>query len=520
MRKVLLESNLGVSLTRANAGELGLKFIIGAIGVVVMGSVIAPSSFGLAVFALLALMVVPLSVLALVHRQRGTLALLGTLMFIDLFKRLIFWQPDSASRTLMYTILLLPDLLFGALVLNLLHGLLISHRIRWKWSSVDALAMGFFALCTFSSFSNPVVPLSAKVAAFERQAMPILMFFIGAQTLSSIFALRGARKVIVLGGLLVAIYAVQQFTLGFTSFERNWFEATREYSIAASNIAVNLEWFGYFRGFATLPDHVSLGLLMGLCISMLWLIKDRELPGIIIIPVTLTLGLALLVSFTRLAYLALVLTAIIYWLLSWRPMRQPLGITLTIALVPFPIVVLFQRLYTSGLLATQNPYLSRIFDTGTLSARLAWAEQLPEAIRRGGLLGQGLAYTPLIGPKFGLVVESLYSHNMLIDLIEQLGLLGLLLFLLFTYRLFARSFRLIGTAEPRRARDALRLLTAVIMSWIVVGHINYAVFFSGPLLSYLFWGLCGAVAHFHASQPALRVASESWERPIQSSTPL
>lgn len=420
------------------------------------------------------------------------------LPFIDFLKRLTFL--DSEPRSAQYLMLIGPDILLVMIVLKLL--LLVLHSpVRRRWSHIDLVLSLFAAYSLLSALTSPGASLSARVASAGMRVWPMAVYYVAAIYMNRPAWVSRFLKVTFVLTLVVALYGIRQFFFGLLPFEEAWLVQSTG-SRNAAHLKYDLEQ-GVFRTFGTMDSHSSYGLFVGMGLVYAWVYR-RRLGFILWFLVSLILTLGLLVSFTRFTWLMPPLAFGFIFLFSYRRITplfslmhlRRAALLLTGIVGSFLVFYLIMGgLYGQRLVRTSNPYLQRALGTGTLEARLQFTEALTSGYSFS-LFGRGLASSGYFASKFGFKSEDINFHNIFIDIADSLGLIGLALFLIFLYLFIRRVILVVESEGDRYIRRILIANLALVLSMITVGHFNGITFYSGHVIPFFFWALCGILAHF------------------------
>lgn len=426
------------------------------------------------------------------------LLFLGLLPLTGLLKRLVFLDP-RASIEAMYLVLGMPDLLL-AIILTKVSYLIIKRILKPRWGKADLMVAGFFGISSLSVLLSRGVPAVAKLATWEMCVLPMFFYLVGATLLSEIGLAWKFRQLVTRLGIVVAIYGIQQFLLGFWPFEQRWLKSVSG-SSAIFHIQYAMEKYGFFRVFSTMDSHTDYGIFVGMALVLFLGIRRRTTP-LMTAMVSVILGFSLLLSFSRTMWLMPVTFGICCFalsgrmikpLLDLRRLRQPILWILALVLSYFIVVVILANLYGKQLVQTSNPWLLRVLETGTLAARLRGMSLLSQG--RVTLFGQGLATTGFIAQKFELQTQYVGTHNIFLEILELLGVVGVFCFILLLLFLLKRSFLLIDDSDNPWYKRYRIVLTALVVALVLVGHFSGPVFYWGKTLPYYFWGLCGMIGH-------------------------
>lgn len=422
------------------------------------------------------------------------------LPFVDLLKRMVFLDPN-ASSTNMYAILFTQDLFLLAILSKVIINI-INQTVRVKIQAVDIAVLMFALISAASAIATSSVPITARIAAIGMRVWPMITYFLAASYLSDPDSLKRIWRLTLILGIMVALYGIRQFFFGVLPFEAFWFE-----NASTSTDALNLQFsatLGVFRTYGTLDSHDSYGIFLGICLIFAWVWK-RNLGLVKWLLIFLVLAFGLVLSFTRLTWLMPVLAAGFIFFFTYsrvrpffslRNLRKPslllLFITSSFGIIYIALSFLHGVRFFS---ATSNSYLERAFDTGTLEARLRGNRFLSENTDFS-IFGNGLASSAYFARKFEYVSTVENYHNVFLDMISEMGVLGLFFFLVLLYFLFKAGITSIVYQRDPNNRMLLVGLFGLILAMMMVSHFNNAVFYFGRAIPVYFWSMTGILAHF------------------------
>ena len=444
------------------------------------------------------------ALITVVLPARSQLLLFWTILpFVSFLKRIVFLD-DSAGTTQMYLVLAAQDIVLS-LILFKLFVTTLKSGMRIRLSSVDISVILFGAYSLFAALllsSN--APLSARLAAIESRVLPMVMFFLTANYLNRARDVNTVSRLLVGSSVIVALYGIHQFFNGFLPFEEAWFTRAST-STNAARLQYEIYQSGVFRTFATMDSHGTYGLFLGIGIILAQ--SQRFRTGVFVWGTSsLILALGLVLSFTRytwimppiaVAFVVLFQYGKIKPLFNLRRLRKGSLLFLAVTGSFFLIYLIASNLYGRQLVTASNPYLLRAFGTSTLYARLQWTSLL--STRNISLLGNGLATTVFFARKFGFATNDIDYHNIVVDMLDSMGIIGLGLFSIMLYLLSTRAITNIEIQRHRQQRRLLATLFGLILAMLIVSHFNGAVFYYGRAIPYYFWGICGMVVHYNWS---------------------
>ena len=447
---------------------------------------------------------------------RGQLLLfLAYLPFVDMFKRMVFLDANS-SPTNMYFVLVTQDVILLAILLKVLLSIT-SHRIRLRIRSVDIAVVIFAAISVISALITPEVPLSGRIAAIGLRVWPMVTYFLAALYLNDPDSLRRFGKLTLILGVVVALYGIRQFFFGLLPFEELWYEEAYTSSDVA-HLRYSAE-VGIFRTFGTLDSHTSYGLFLGIGLILAWAWK-RNLGLLEWLLLSLVLAFGLILSFTRFTWLMPLLAAGFIFLFTYRRIRPFFSLlnlrkaSLLLLLVTglFGIFYLaMSSLYGVQIVsAGSNSYLKRALGTNTLEARLKVDSFLGENADLS-VFGNGLAGSEYFARKFDFVSSDVNYHNIFVDMVDAMGVVGLVIFMLLLYLLIRAAITSIDYQTNPQTRTLLVALFGLFLAMVTVGHFNGAVFYFGRALPAYFWTICGILAHFDRPVPISQLGKNAIE---------
>ncbi len=471
--------------------------------------IVSPNQ-GIGVIVLLTMFV---GLLLLQSTQVAVLGLLALLPFIDFFKRLVFVEPMQ-STAVMYAPLFLTDVLLAGILL-LSWPQLAKRLVPSRFPKLDLWVLLFIGWATLSSliFTNPQIPLFNRVSIVELKVVPIFMYFVGAIWLSNRQMSEHWARIVVVAALVATGYGIVQFWRDLFPYERAWvaaFEAGQINSAAVRHILLDRRVLGFFRVFATTSDHVSFGAFLGVAMWFWYgILPGKRTPLFLIGMLFLSIGIFL--SFTRMVYILPIVIGMVYFLLYYaeirpiinlRKVRTPLVVITLLACSYLLFALIFTQLYGTKLFGGygDNPYLKRLLNTSSLEARLRTDDLFSQD--RLSLAGHGLSATGQNLRRSGVIgmdnndTQDVNFHNMFFDMAEEMGLIGVGIFLGLLYHLYRNSLNYVNAKMlPSNRRIPITLLS-IITGLLIIAQIDRALFWAGELWPYYFWAMVGAVANF------------------------
>lgn len=459
-----LPAPAGLALSRSRLEDAAIAAGIAAIAV--LGGAFAVRSLQAA--AALALLVLLLAVYS--HSRRfGLIGLWSVWLLSPLLRRVLALAGDTPLAD---PLALLPFVATGMLAVLELRRSTLSREAR---TTLGLATLGFLIGAPMGMLADPLAfgfGITAYLAAV------------------SAFALgwgdgrEGGRltlvEVLAYGLPLLAVYGILQYFLPLTDWDSTWVE-----SVDLGSIGSPQE--GHVRIFSTLNSPGTFGLVLAVGIVLGFGLRRRGAVGLLS---TITLIVALALTFVRSAWLALTLGALVFAAAArGRGAGRLVGI-IAICLVGLIVV--------GGSNPTTRAFTQRVTSLGDLEkdesaqARFAFTSQLlPTAV--GQPLGAGVGQAGLSvrldeGSSEG---ESLMTtDNGYLALLYQVGLLGFLLVALAMAMSVRAAIRALADSAAGSAR---RQMNAAILAGLVTLLVAQA---AGDMLygisGAIFWYLAGA----------------------------
>ncbi len=408
--------------------------------VLLLGRLINPV-FLAAIFVMLAGVV-----LAYFRPFTGFLCYLVAIQVVDYFKRLLlaFGNPSLIEW---YGILLLPDLVLFAVLVGVLAAGERRSAERARGRKYLAVASG---LCLYAGWYTvrtvwTAAPMVNTVGKWKLVVPYFICFYIGQRLLVSKGALCSMLKVLGVSIGAAALYGLYQFFFGLTSFEHRWlFEGYT--SLDTSTL---LYGEGVPRAFSFYSDADTFASTLA-CIGTLLLFSRRmfgrwwwnslALLGLI--------GGGLAATVVRAGWLHAFFGGVAYFWTQSRA-RTVRKIVVLLGLVGFLVAAGWWAISSAA--GLDIPFLARAVTLGTYNARTTGYRNMLEMGIAGFIAGEGVATMPgsvkdLSG---GRADEGFVGHDLISDLLYELGWIGLGLFMFVIVRtLTGRSPDFLGEMGP------------------------------------------------------------------------
>jgi len=362
--------------------------------------------------------------------------------------------------------------------------------------------LSFFVFSALSAFwaTNPV--WSIRKAVFFATIIPI--YFLTIYFVSSKEILEKISRIFILSGFLASLFGIlqflSQFFLSLSSIYNFWAYKASMFLYGqnfGTVIIDNQSWFvniagkDYFRAISFFPDPHTFALYLGILIpfSLGYFFYKSKIKDKKNIFYLITMLLALLFTFSRGAYFGFFaalffITFILFLRFKIRPSKKQIYIGAAILLSGILVVsnTVFGERFISSFSLTEVSNVGRL---GIWKTSFVVFEKNP-------ILGAGLGNLPIFFDPTASVKSPINAHNTYLDILSELGIIGLLLFGLIFKDIFKNSF-LSGTDKERYLRYGI----ATSFIWFFVHSFFETSLFSVPVLSALCFLLALAVILKH-----------------------
>jgi hypothetical protein len=451
-------------------------------------------SWSLSLVLLAALVVIAIPSVASTDMSTRLATFFALLAVCDFVKRLTFLAPDQAIWS-QYVTFLFP---FGYYCAFILVPFGLSRRLLLK-SRANILTVLYVAVAMVNTWLAADFTFASKLTATALLIVPWTMLLIAAAYSE---ALHRVARVLLICGLVSAVYALSQLAFGPTVVELRWAEAVGEFSIGASHLAsslaANVPQHQIWRVNGLQPDALTFGILTITALASCQVLRcSRSMRAGLGWCASGVLALAITACLVRTIWIACIAFVAFSWLAyRLRSLLRPK--VFVVCLVSLFVLSDLSSAYLreqAGLVPTvDNPYMNRAMVLGTVDARKNALQHFEEVVPRRLLFGSGYAASSWVGGKFGADealqkdLASLTSHNVILELLWYVGLPGLFLFILLLYEIARCAHVALSRARPAERRT-LAVIIGYVVAMFVTGLGNGGVF-----LSFYFFFFSGVLA--------------------------
>lgn len=393
-----------------------------------------------------------------------------------------------------------PLLIDIVLIIVLLVGLAIRFRNNHpNVGFLDLLALLFIFIAVIEIFNPNIPSFQAGIEGFRKFSFMMIGFFIGRYVVETVTAIKRIVWVILIVSFILALYGIKQYMIP-TALDYRLIDLSN-----ASRVTFMMG--GHIRAFSTLsgPFHLGIYLVVSILLLLAIFLRNRRFWFLALI-LGIPQIIALLMTVTKSNWGALIAGGMVLIFLSARrPLRLFLRMTLlsivAIGLI-FGALQVTQsipefRTLNTGLLALINP-----LSAPTFVLRLdLWRDTVLPLIGEAILIGYGTGSAGEGLSNLFLNTNRIYvtSHNLLFKIQLELGIIGLILFLIFL------SFCILHIWRANRSLKNPFLL--VIRDWsiaitvaILVSGLTGAILDAYPI-NLLYWLIIGVSTRLYLLEP-------------------
>jgi len=413
----------------------------------------------------------------------------------DFLKRTLFLGGSSTPTEIeYYWMLALPDLILAAAVLRAGVDALRNRSIPFRPGILDYLVGAFF-LWSALEVLNPTFPLIVRLAGFKSSGIYVLVYFL-LRAVQQVDKLWLSRLVPVVGATAVvaSLYALYQSQFGFPSFELDWLESglTQLGGGVQGELGVTIAWFGIVRPFSVFASHEQLGWYLSFAILLVLVQWGRRPLGWILLAL-LMITVARTLSRSSWVFLGLALgfTA----LLTMMARKRMLARNAVVGLLLF-IGAIGMWTYINGRASAENPYLQRATVLGSYEWRIFSFQEVIAEPSWHRLLGNGIGSMwvawKLKAPGTLNPDERILSHVGTVDIVYELGIVGLLLFLAIIFTAALMGFRHLRSSSLQGQQAIGILGVSVVLAVFASNSVVTTILMFRPI-AVIFWAALGIV---------------------------
>ncbi len=415
--------------------------------------------------------------------RTGLFIFLIWVAFDDYAKRLLFLSDQAVTLPEYQFVLGLPDLILLAAVASIASRSLKNWRLHLRVSYLD-LPVFMFLAWNLLSLWRPQSSLYIGLVGFKLSGIYVLVYLLAASTVRRWSNLAPLLRLMAVLAMIAVTYSFYQALFGFTGFEERWHDSGLT---ALDEGTIGLE--GINRVFSTFASHEQFGFFVAAAMLFLSLLRPRrplrpELRW-------LYLGAGLLRSLSRSSWVAFGVALGAPQLIFARRKHR---FARLLALVLVGLVLFLAAAPVAGwiLQHTNSAFLRRAVTTGTYEARTRTFENFVSDATYRTPLGNGLG-SMWGASRTGQRLIPLVSHSGAVDIVYELGWVGLALFGFILFRFYRMGLQISDRSPPgHRRRVALAMLGLV--TGVIVANTFVATLLILRPMAVFFWFAIGVVS--------------------------
>ena len=374
------------------------------------------------------------------------------------------------------------DLLIVAVIfLAFLHG-------RIKFKKADIFLSSFFLIAGLSLLASQNISLS--IYQWIKLA-ELLLLFLYIRANLGLLDINKILKIFVASGVFQAILAVAQFfnqnSLGLKYLEAGVYNANIP---GVATFFVNGVKFIRAYGTTPHPNVLAVFLLVSIfCLYALWLNKSRRNYWLLITSYGLLL-LGLFLTFSRAVILVFIAASLLFFLITLFKFKE----------TRFKIIALFLLFIIYCLLFTgifwpefQARFAAISPEDQAVSLRVYYNDIALSSIKEKPLLGLGLGnFVWYLLNNYHFKEFWLYQpvHNLYLLIASEVGIVGLIVFLIFIAGILLKGFKLIRQQTTDSGQQILFTVYCLLFTFLALAMIDH-YFWTIQQSRLIFWAILG-----------------------------
>ena len=393
--------------------------------------------------------------------------------------------------------------ILGLWILRLLCGKSDFPHIR----KTDFWLIGFFLIAGLSLITSQNIGLSVyqliKLAEF-------ILVFLYVKYNFGFFKIKTILKVFVFSGIFQALLAIAQFinqgSLGLKHFEAGIYNAN-----IPGTATFFVEGIKFIRAYGTAPhpNILAISILVSIfSLYILWLSKVQgskfKTRGFYFLLSTFYFLLfwGLLLSFSRAVILVFIGASLLFFLIAFLKLKKPLRPRVISLFLLFTVVCcLFTVLFWPHISAR---FLGTSVKEQAVVLRIYYNDIAVSVIKERPFLGLGIGNSVWhLYNTYQFNNPWLYQpvHNIYLLIASEIGIFGLIVFLIFIGKILLKSFGLVFKQKKLDNKKLFRFtLYSLFFIFLTVGMVDHYLW-TIQQGSFVFWGVLGLIAGLTLTSP-------------------
>lgn len=366
----------------------------------------------------------------------------------------------------------LPDILALALIIFIfgifIFNSLIKDDYKFKPIFADLPIVLFVIVISIATLTSINISGSFRDLAIHLCSVGLVIMMVS--SIKNKEALNTFLTLFVMTGTLVALYGISQYFTG-VELDPAWVDE-------ANNPEISTRIFSVFGN----PNILAEYLIMGIPVSVsLFFVSKKITKKLLFFMTTVILLITLVLTMSRGSWLGIAFGAFVFILLINKKLLLlaiPAGV---VGMFALPDSILNRILSIGNLADSSNAYRIKI-----------WSITL-DIIKDNWISGVGFGYEPF-KQTFETYIRTMpiyHAHNTYLELFTELGIGGILLFLVFIFVIYKYAILKFVNSKDKYIRYVIAGLLASISALLLQGLVEHVLYLTKIIVT--FWTLIGCL---------------------------
>lgn len=320
-----------------------------------------------------------------------------------------------------------------------------------------------FLIISFLQIFNPNVPsFLAGLYGFRKTCYQMLAFFLGVYYIKNYLEINQIMKYLLYFSIPVLIYGIKQF-FWISSFD----EKLLELNLADFDTHVFL---GKIRAFSIFsgPFHFGMFSCIIFLMALYFYLNNKRLFYLIL---CLLSAVGVLASMTRINMIALAVSLLWFANLGKYALIRK---SLIIFGIPFILLIIFTSIELFSPLNEAFASISKFYEDQRFLERFIGYRMNIQAIIEQPLLGYGMGSAADTMEEIYSFKVRFVSHNIVLKILTETGIMGLLFFLIFFVMWFKKVF-VLSLNKDKLLKNVAILITSMVIVLLINGITGSAI---------------------------------------------
>lgn len=381
-----------------------------------------------------------------------------------------------------------------------------------KKGPVDLPILGFLFVCALSLIYSVNRDVSARSLLLLFSY--VLFFYLVVHTLGKFEVVNFVALLVGLA-TIISLYGIYEYFFLYQFIEKHmdisFIGDTAKQMISLRRVGSVFGWPNRLAGFLGMTIPVSIALSF---------YERRPKLRILCIVSTVVMFVCMLLTFSISGWLALMGTLFFAAFVFFRLMGKKLSKVISRRKALTGVIILLLIIALAGVVWVMTEKRATAITLGAIKCRITYLKGALGIIRDNSLLGTGLGTFKLVYPRYmpkGTGFETWHAHNSYLEMWSEIGLAGLVLFLIFAGQLMYVGLRLFSnTKNPKQKLLQLGLISGI--TAFLLHNIMEFTFYC-PEITLYWWLLSGLLlvyAREEAGPPRFNYLSKRVNRVLVS----